>query len=285
MISKKKATLGKMATLPPLQWQVGFDTDIGGGRENQDDFFFWHDAVSGVCVACVLDGHGREVGKVAAVAAKNRIHQYCQENTAELLSDTPAWLVKAHDLAHLHIKSAFKHELELQGNEVIESEEGYLLKRKSGAHSWSCVHGGSSCSIVVIIGYKMFIANVGDSAGILCTPQPILSSSALVHISDAATSSQILQPLVGPSPSSHVQGPPSDTLLIIAEHSPESPAEFMRLRNFRQREGDPAQPALLVVYDAPSTAEKSRCNPVFDFDINGNLVVTNRGRFVSVGDS
>lgn len=38
-----------------------------------------------VTVLCVLDGHGREVGKVAAVAAKNRLFSYLDENYLELV--------------------------------------------------------------------------------------------------------------------------------------------------------------------------------------------------------
>jgi hypothetical protein len=71
--------------------------------------------------------------------------------------------------------------------------------------------------------------------------------------------------------------PAVDTLMIIAEHSPENPEEFIRLREWRHRDGDPTQPSLLVVYDTPSV-ERSKCNPVFEFDGNGYPVVTNRGR-------
>ena len=35
--------------------QVGLETDIGGGRENQDDCFVW--MRKEMLVMCVLDGH------------------------------------------------------------------------------------------------------------------------------------------------------------------------------------------------------------------------------------
>ena len=72
-----------------IRWQVGLETDIEGGKENQDECFVWYfdfcpsnyfcairvrccrmqkssSAGDRVTVLCVLDGHGREVGKVAA---------------------------------------------------------------------------------------------------------------------------------------------------------------------------------------------------------------------------
>ena len=93
-----------------IRWQFGLETDIGGGKENQDDSFVWYTSYDfvttvlfncfcfahlrmqkrsnigdRVTVLCVLDGHGREVGKVAAVAAKNRLFSYLDENYLELV--------------------------------------------------------------------------------------------------------------------------------------------------------------------------------------------------------
>ena len=49
-----------------FRWQVGCDTDIGGSKENQDDYFVYECKEKGVIVLCILDGHGRDVGKAAA---------------------------------------------------------------------------------------------------------------------------------------------------------------------------------------------------------------------------
>ena len=43
--------------------QIGFDTDIGGSNQNQDDMFLWNDSENAICVIAVFDGHGREFGK------------------------------------------------------------------------------------------------------------------------------------------------------------------------------------------------------------------------------
>ena len=48
-----------------IRLQVAGETDIGGGRENQDDYFIWERKQESICIVCVLDGHGRDVGKPA----------------------------------------------------------------------------------------------------------------------------------------------------------------------------------------------------------------------------
>ena len=64
-----------------LQWQVGLETDIGGGRENQDDCFVWIKRDDNVIVLCVLDGHGREVGKIASESAKACLFKHLDERS------------------------------------------------------------------------------------------------------------------------------------------------------------------------------------------------------------
>jgi len=127
----------------------------------------------------------------------------------------------------------------------------------------------------------MYTANVGDSSGTLCTVAPTLVPSMLVPVGDAAlplgTQSAAAIAAAGRSTSGQL-GPPEDTLVITAEHSPESPSEFERLRAFRPRDGDAMQPALSVVYDAPSL-DKSRCAPVFSLDANGTPTVTSKGKY------
>lgn len=72
----------------------------------------------------------------------------------------------------------------------------------------------------------------------------------------------------------------SNTLVITAEHSPECPYEYERLLAFRAREGNPAVPALVVVYDSNSN-DKTRCSPCFERDSSGKPCVTNKGRYVT----
>jgi hypothetical protein len=205
----------------------------------------------------------------------------------------------------------------MEGYEIEEAPEGYLLKRMPPSQTWGCVHGGSSCSIVAIVDYCVFIANVGDSSGTLSCTVPVLSSCLLKHLGDAASIpgagiNAAATTTVGTSIAAAttvavgasadgadgngngtktndsmmmaIDNNPSlpqvsqDNLVITAEHSPESISEFCRLRAFRSKPGDPRHPALSVVYDSPS-ADKSRCSSVFSLDDTGVPVLLNKGKY------
>lgn len=281
-----------------LRYQVGSGTDIGGGRENQDESFVWINKDANLIVLGVLDGHGREVGKIAAQAGKQRIVQYLDTDFPYLLSNPTEFLIRAHELAHEHIRSTFQIELEKQGYQVQLTEEGYLMKRRTTADYWSCVHGGTSCSLVALVGNALYIANVGDSTAVLCSAHPVLQKQMVRFEADAA-----MIPIVGSSAPSNLehgsavtlpggslvrdsavmdanQSPStgSKVLVLSAEHSPESPYEFDRLRRYRPRDGDDSNPALFVVYDSPSH-DKSHCQPVFDPSQGPLLQPSQRGSY------
>ena len=253
-----------------LQYRWGSGTDIGGGRENQDDFLVWTKDEKNLIILCVLDGHGREVGKVAANAAKTALSSYFTEHYEDCFNNPVKFLVDAHEYAHQNIKKSFQRTLESQGFLVQESSEGYLMKKKHNMDNWACVHGGTSCSIIAIIDTLVYTANVGDSSGLLCSGFHMLSTTMIQHLLDAADAES------GRNPNSDNSNTISNVLVVTAEHSPESPFEFSRLRNFRKRDNNPKQPALHVVYDS-STHDKSVCHEVFD--INKDILVpTQRGR-------
>lgn len=185
-------------------------------------------------------------------------------------------LVKAHIVAHDNVKEVFRAEMIKEGYEVEDTPEGYLRRRKFAGNLWTCIHGGTSCSIIAIVGYDMFIANVGDSTGTLCTTQPVLSKSNIHHLGDSAVPPAITPDNVG-SISINCDGM-TDTLVITAEHSPESVHEFCRLRSFKHREGNVNQPSLVVVYDS-SSHDKTQCSAVFDVDAEGKPTITNNGKY------
>jgi hypothetical protein len=169
-----------------LRWQVGLETDIGGGRENQDDCFVWIKKDENIIVLCVLDGHGREEGKIASESAKTCLFNYLDENYAKLLENPVDFLVRAHEVAHNHIRDTFKAELERHGFEVQITPENYLIKRKQAHDSWAGVLGGTSCSIAAVVGSTLYVANVGDSSGVLCSSHGVFTPSDLVYVKDAA---------------------------------------------------------------------------------------------------
>jgi hypothetical protein len=240
-----------------FKYQIGFSTDIGGGRENQDEGFIWTKKETGIAVLGILDGHGREVGRLAALAAKSALVMFLEEQYERLLRDPAEFLVQAHELAHANIKSIFAAEFEKLGYQVKLNNEGYLLKRRSAFENWSCVHGGAACTIVALVQNSLYVSNVGDSTAIMCTPQPVLNAKTLKFVKDAA--------FAGARPvCNEAEGATKANVLVLtAEHSPESSYEFERLRRFRPRENDPSQPALFVVYDSASH-DKSQCAAVFD---------------------
>eukprot|EP00602_Paraphysomonas_sp_CaronLab_P004867 CAMPEP_0185025198 /NCGR_PEP_ID=MMETSP1103-20130426/8250_1 /TAXON_ID=36769 /ORGANISM="Paraphysomonas bandaiensis, Strain Caron Lab Isolate" /LENGTH=429 /DNA_ID=CAMNT_0027558347 /DNA_START=82 /DNA_END=1371 /DNA_ORIENTATION=+ len=254
-----------------LSWRAYGDTDIGGSRENQDDMFIFDRPALGICVLGVLDGHGRDVGQTASETGRKFLLSYFEEHVDELLEDPYTCLVQGIVQSHEAIRESFIRVLRGKGWEVQNTAEEYLVKRKSSSHPWACVHGGTSCSLVALVNTTLYTANVGDSSGILCSSRAILAQSMVKHVGDSAIGNKR-------HPNMSTDDTPVSTVVLTAEHSPESPEEFIRMRNFRHREGDPTQPSLLVVYDA-STHDKSRCSPVFSLDANGDPVVTNRGSY------
>lgn len=272
-----------------LTWQVGKDTDIGGSRENQDDMFIFERKNINLCIIGVLDGHGRDVGKAAAMAGRDYFLQYFDSHLSELMSDPYSTLVESFKGGHDYIKVAFRRQLEQQGWEIDEAPEGYLLKRKKGASQWACVHGGTSCSIIVLINQKMYIANVGDSSGILCAPGNVLDPKIMQHLGDASLQQEKFKkagalhtppPLQTTTPSIGAGSAESasDTLVLTAEHSPECVSEFYRLRDQRPNPSNPHLPDILILYDAPSQ-DKSKCPQVFDVSKTGIPTVTGKGRY------
>ena len=164
-----------------------------------------------------MDGHGRDVGKIAANAARASLLEYFTTNHLQLKLNPYECLVRAHEVAHFGIKDAFKQELGNQGFEVSEVD-GYLMKRKGATQSWACVHGGSSCSICAIVDDLLYIANVGDSSGTLCSLQPVLSRIDVQQLGDSALSAGA-RPRVIPAADSPCMER-STTIVLTAEHSP-----------------------------------------------------------------
>lgn len=225
-----------------------------------------------ICVIGVLDGHGRDVGQTASLTGRKFLLNYFEKNCENLLNDPYNCLVEGINQAHSAIKASFIQVLQQKGWEVQTTGEDYLVKRKNSSTPWACVHGGTSCSIIALVNTVLYIANVGDSSGILSTSHPILHPSMIHHLGDSALNHKRN---IRPTDQTDEY---FDTLVLTAEHSPESPEEFLRMREFRCRDGDPSQPSLLVVYDA-ATHDKSRCSPVFSLDRNGKPIVTNRGSY------
>jgi hypothetical protein len=253
--------------------QIGYETDIGGGRENQDESFVWKSSRHDLTIVGVLDGHGREVGKIAAQAGKQGLIDYFNLHDHEFLSYRPEnFLIDSFSIAHQAIKAAFHKELTYQGYIVTEDSAGYLLKRRSSTLTWSCVHGGTSCSLILLHNHHLYSANVGDSSALLCVDPPALLQPTVEYVVDGSIDKETSIPSQTCQPAAL-----SNFAILTVEHSPESEYEFRRLRQFRRREDNPALPALLIAYDAPN-CEKSNCPPVFMVGENDEVQVTSKGK-------
>ncbi|CAN0167741.1 unnamed protein product [Ascophyllum nodosum] len=299
------------AGLRPMQMKVrlSFRTDIGGMPENQDNCFIWRHEPSGSFVIGVLDGHGRDVGRLAAHVVQVFMQQWLSHRWSEVKANPAEAFRTLFREAHESMLMSFREHLQNLGW-TIKDNGGYLMKRRSVTHPWTCVHGGTSATLVAVLeGRTLLTANVGDSSALLAMQGRRLEASDLVQnsfwkdgggeIGVSQEPGTVCDPNLTPAKAE--DGYPCQTLLITADHSPESIREFERMRLTHPASQLPHQqqhhhqhhrgvvgaanqtgpknflPSLLVVYDAPS-GNKLKCSPVFDVDYTGTPRVTGKGR-------
>jgi len=134
--------------------QYGVDTDIGGNKENQDDYLILQ--INDLYIFGIFDGHGNKNGKHVALCAKYSMKEYFENN--EFVSPQE-FFNNLFDYTNNQIKDFLKIE------NIIETQKGYLIS----SLTFQYVDGGTTCSILVIKGNKCYYAHVGDSSGLICT--------------------------------------------------------------------------------------------------------------------
>lgn len=234
-----------------LRLLYGEDTDIGGGQVNQDkyDVFRCGDKQENLVMA-VFDGHGRELGEMAAIIARDKVRSLLQqESVMERVSEDPTTaLTEVFKQAHIEIKDRFLEKYQQLNWQVQETSEGYLVKRRGTGSTWTCTHGGTTGTVVIVFGgsNRMIVANVGDSTALW---------------GGVDTDNNVLYQE------------------LSAEHSPESEAEFRRVRDFRSDQSG-VMPEMHFVYDSPSYS-KSQCPPVFQVDAKDpdRISISNMGNY------
>jgi serine/threonine protein phosphatase PrpC len=253
--SQSGGALGLTRSLPEraIKMKYASATDIGGGQTNQDAFDSFELPEDNCVVFGVYDGHGRELGELASTVARDTIKAALSEPgcIARLRENSEEVLVEVFKKGHIAIREAFRQKYVATGWEVQDTEDGFLIKRQAPNQAWTCTHGGTTATVVVILdGWRMIVANVGDS-------------TALWGGIDAEAQTLHRE--------------------LSAEHSPESVEEFERVRKFRPADGHaPAPtgplPEMRFVYDAPSFS-KSQCPPIFELGATGSIRVTGNGRY------
>jgi serine/threonine protein phosphatase PrpC len=253
--------LEAVITKPRLEIQIGHDTDIGGNRDNQDRYSVFTAPEHDVCAISVADGHSAETGHFAADITKKCLENLLETRITELIENPVAFLEFCCDYIHEQIRIGLVEITEKNGYKVHVDESGVILKRKFETYSWNELKGGTTFSIIVLIGRKIYMANVGDSSGLLCCKHPILKTSHIKYERDAANpTKEVYSEDTDSSPSTYIE--------LTLDHSPESIDEYKRMRAFKCSDEDPNHAELLCVYDNQNK-NKPRCPNVFDISESG----------------
>jgi serine/threonine protein phosphatase PrpC len=113
----------------------------------------------------------------------------------------------------------------------------------------------------------MWIANVGDSTGILCAKHPIFNSSHLTFEKDVGIPEKMYETKKADDDKL------SNYIILTSEdHSPEDPEEYKRMRAFKASAENPHHAELLCVYDKQGRT-KTMCPPVFNISEDGTPTV------------
>jgi serine/threonine protein phosphatase PrpC len=166
-----------------LSVKISGRSDIGGQKYNQDAYWIYNNLSYGIYVIGVLDGHDKDTGKIVADTAKNFAESFTLTNI-ELAKSNP---IKFLELIFEGTQCIIKDTLCNLWREKffeIKEESGFILKKRSDYTSWEIIRGGATKSMCMIVGNKMYIANVGDSSGILYSSLPVLKKSFIKYEKD-----------------------------------------------------------------------------------------------------
>ena len=250
-----------LVTKPRLKIQIGHDTDIGGNRDNQDRYSVVTVPEHDVCAISVADGHSAETGHFAADITKKCLENLLETRITELIENPVTFLEFCCDYIHEQIRIGLVEIMEKEGYKVKVDESGVILKNKHEFLGWNDLKGGTTFSIIVLIGRKIYMANVGDSSGLLCCKHPISKPSHIKYEKDAANPTKEIR-------SDDIDASPSTYIELTLDHSPESIDEYIRMRNFKCSDEKPNHAELLCVYDNQYKS-KPRCPHVFDVSESG----------------
>ena len=246
--------------------KYGSNTDIGGNKYNQDASCvvqFKSDTLNKSGTAfCIADGHGVE-GELAANIGTKRLKELIDEGVDEFVENPVSFLDFVFKHIHEEIKTELVKKLTENGNEVEINDRGDVTSRKFAHHAFTAIKCGTTFSVIVFLDKKLYIANVGDSTGILYSEKPIFKKSQLISELNSSSSP-------GECDSKEEL---TNYIELTGNHSPENPLEYIRMRNFKCSEDDPFCAALKCVYDNQSEKNKYICPNVFNMSEEGTPTV------------
>ena len=245
--------------------KYGSNTDIGGNKYNQDASCvvqFKSDTLNKSGSAfCIADGHGKE-GELAANVGTNRLKELIEERVDELVVNPVSFLDFAFKDIHEEIKSKLVEKLAEDGYEVEMNDRGDVTARKFAHNAFTVIKCGTTFSVIVFLDKKLYIANVGDSTGILYSDKPVFKQSQLISQLNSSS-----------SPDTEEKEALTNYIELTGNHSPENPIEYIRMRDFKCSEEDPLCAALKCVYDNQSEENKYNCPNVFNMSEEGTPTV------------
>ena len=245
----------------PYVIQIGKVSDIGGMSEQQDSYFVVKK--SDVTLIGVLDGHNNIHGTVVSKASVAYVEKFI-ETHEDWLDNPVGFLSDCFEMLQTHVKQTLIAHVESKGFEVKIEPTGAIVKSMRGMSNWSSVGGGTTFSMVMLIKDMLYVANVGDSDGVLYSERPVLSLNDLhyeVDVSCQTTKRATLEE----------ENEPSNMLMLTSDHSPDSLYEYNRIRKQCPSDTNPHGAKARVVYDNQNIRVKTQCQPVFDVAADGTL--------------
>lgn len=249
-----------------MKIQIGKDADIGNNNEQQDDMIIIQKPEIDCTIICVVDGHGRDTGKLAANACTKSLDEFTDANIELLCANPVEFLEKCYEFAQDRVLNAFKQEYLEREHEVKIEDAGYVVKRRYSSQSFSNVNGGAMMTVIVVKNGKMYVSNVGDCHAALFTETPVMTTQMMKFEKDAAGfHGENINMEMG-------ERDPLNTVVVTFDHSPESVEEYRRIRKFRPSVEDPNHAELLFVYDEINR-EKALCNRIFKITEDGTPTI------------
>ena len=225
--------------------QIGKNADIGNNREQQDDMIVIQKPEINCTILGVADGHGRQLGKLAANTCKTSVEEFTDANMELLDANPTEFLEKCYDFVQDRIRDAFVQTFLTNEFDVKVEEGGYIIKRRYNWMPFLNTSGGSMLTIAIIKNGILYMSNVGDCDAGIFTPTPITMGGQTDHADQ------------------------TNTQILTFDHSPKSVEEYTRIRGECPSEEDPTRAKLLFVYDDVSKEAKSDCPSVFGIAEDG----------------